>query len=131
MSATAVSPIERPINARRVWPLGISWWTGEPGYSSSAVNSAADTMNNPSNAPSMRYSGKCWRSEVERLMRGTRTVPMQESFNTARPYMDLLHLSQRRHRRRLARLHAARQPQTEQARDDRHPAQPVVMQQFP
>src|SRR5438045_3182392 len=61
MIAMAVAPIEQPISARRIVESGIIVWTGEVGYSRSAVNRQAEIMKTPSSAPSMKYSGK-WSS---------------------------------------------------------------------
>src|SRR5436309_2802350 len=60
MMATAVAPITTPIKARRRNGSGMDARTGEAGCSSRALKSTAETMNRPSSAPSIRYSGQ-WR----------------------------------------------------------------------
>src|SRR6266849_447681 len=60
MSAMAVRPIATPIKARRRSGLAIAWCSGDPGCSSSITQSPATTMNTPSPAASIRYSGQCW-----------------------------------------------------------------------
>src|SRR5712692_5475171 len=62
MIATAVRPMVTPIKPRRRSGLAIAWWSGEPGCSSSITQIPATTMNTPSPAASIRYSGQCWRS---------------------------------------------------------------------
>src|SRR5690349_14470077 len=51
-----------PTKARRIAPFWMAEWTGDPGYSKSAVASAAETMNSPSKVPSIKYSGQCLRT---------------------------------------------------------------------
>jgi hypothetical protein len=60
MMPMAVSPIARPIKARRsVDAPSNDWWTGELGCSNSTTKAHAETMNVPSAAASIRYSGQC------------------------------------------------------------------------
>src|SRR5215831_5530483 len=62
MSAMAVRPIATPIKARRRLGLAIASCSGAPGCSDSITQIPAITMNTPSPAASIRYSGQCWRS---------------------------------------------------------------------
>src|SRR6266704_2867365 len=62
MIAIAVMPIATPIKTRRRSGLAIARCSGEPGCSKSITNTPALTMNAPSPAASIRYSGQCWRS---------------------------------------------------------------------
>src|SRR5712692_4454882 len=65
MSAMAVRPIATPIKARRRSGLAIAWCSGAPGCSNRITQIPATTMNTPSPAASIRYSGQCWRSTVQ------------------------------------------------------------------
>src|SRR6266581_3288788 len=62
MIATAVMPIATPIKTRRRSGLAIARCSGEPGCSKSIKNTPALTMNTPSPAASIKYSGQCWKS---------------------------------------------------------------------
>src|SRR6266568_1288769 len=62
MIAIAVMPIATPIKTRRRSGLAIARCSGELGCSKSITNTPALTMNAPSPAASIRYSGQCWRS---------------------------------------------------------------------
>src|SRR5919106_1008021 len=60
MMAIAVTPMIRPISARRSIGSGTPSASGEPGWNRSEPNRPAETMNRPSPAASIRYSGQ-WR----------------------------------------------------------------------
>src|SRR6266567_9578053 len=62
MIAIAVRPIATPIKTRRRSGLAIARCSGELGCSKSITNTPALTMNTPSPAASIRYSGQCWQS---------------------------------------------------------------------
>jgi len=62
MGLTAVDPIATPMSTRRAKGSAIARCTGDCGHSSNVPNRPAETMNSPSPAASMRYSGQCVRS---------------------------------------------------------------------
>src|SRR5262249_10135154 len=65
MIATAVPPIASPISARRSIGSGRARCTGEAGFSSRTPKVQAESMNSPSRAASIAYSGR-W-STIRRI----------------------------------------------------------------
>ena len=73
MIPIAVSPIARPIKARRsIEVASKDWWTGELGCSNSTTKAHAETIKVPKAAASMKYSGQ-W-SEIAALAADSRDV---------------------------------------------------------
>src|SRR5690349_11296678 len=60
----------RPISRRRMNASGNAWRTGDIGCSSSVAKVAADSMNNPRPAASIRYSGQWCRSRSSMMSLG-------------------------------------------------------------
>src|SRR5438309_1689276 len=74
MSAIAVSPIARPPRDRRSTGFGSAAYTGEAGCWRRTAKKQADTMNVPSPAASIRYSGQWRRNASAAALCGTARV---------------------------------------------------------